>query len=177
MRNPNYEQRSTIFPIFGGMKKLVFIILFVPFMGSAQEDNKVMEPIHQLFEGMKTADSAAVRRAFHPDAVLFTVLKDPKTSQPVLRKEALSAFVKSIGAPRKDVYNELIWGEKILIDGDFAQVWVDYAFYLNTTFNHCGVDAFQLIRNAKGDWLIYGLSDTRRKVGCVVPPEVTSKLK
>jgi hypothetical protein len=159
------------------MKKLILICLFFPICVAAQEEKKVMEPIHQLFEAMKTGDSAAVRLAFHPEAVLFTVIKDQKTSQPALRKETLAAFVKSVGTPHKDVYNELIWGEKIFIDGDFAQVWVDYAFYLNTTFNHCGVDAFQLIRNAEGKWLIYGLSDTRRKVGCEVPTEVSGRLK
>jgi len=158
------------------MKKLILLVLLSPALVSAQEEKLIMEPIHRLFDAMKTADSAAVRSAFHPDAVLFTVLKDQKTSQPALRKESLSQFVKAVGTPRKDVYNELIWGEKILVDGDFAQVWVDYAFYLNTTFNHCGVDAFQLIRNAEGKWLIYGLSDTRRKVGCEVPPEVVKKL-
>ncbi len=159
------------------MKNLIAFLITLPLLSSAQEEKKIMEPIHILFEAMKTGDSAAVRRAFHPEAVLFTVIKDQKTSQPSLRKETLAAFVKSVGTPHKDVYNELIWGEKILIDGDFAQVWVDYAFYLNTTFNHCGVDAFQLIRNAEGKWLIYGLSDTRRKVGCEVPTEVSGRLK
>jgi len=159
------------------MKNLIALLVTLPLLSWAQEEKKIMEPIHILFEAMKTGDSAAVRRAFHPEAVLFTVIKDQKTSQPALRKETLAAFVKSVGTPHKDVYNELIWGEKISIDGDFAQVWVDYAFYLNTTFNHCGVDAFQLIRNAEGKWLIYGLSDTRRKVGCVVPAEVQGRLK
>lgn len=159
------------------MMKRILICLLFPLCAAAQEEKKVMEPIHVLFEAMKTGDSSALRRAFHPEAVLFTVTKDQKTNQPALRKETLAAFVKSVGTPHKDVYNELIWGEKILIDGDFAQVWVDYAFYLNTTFKHCGVDAFQLIRNPEGQWLIYGLSDTRRKVGCIVPAEVQGRLK
>lgn len=159
------------------MHRLLIPLFLLSHAVHGQEDKKVMEPIHQVFEAMKRSDSAALRRAFHPAAVLFTVLRDQKTNSPMLRKEPLADFLKSIGTPHKDVYNELIWNEKVLIDGDFAQVWVDYAFFLNTTFNHCGVDAFQLIRNTEGRWLIYSLSDTRRKTDCVVPPEVEGRLK
>ena len=107
--------------------------------------------------------------------MLHTVLNDPTTNQPLLRNETLASFLKSVGTPHKEVYNELIWGEKIEVDGDFAQVWVDYAFYLGKNFNHCGVDAFHLIRDGKGEWKIYSLSDTRRKVGCEVPKEISVK--
>jgi ketosteroid isomerase-like protein len=144
---------------------------------SAQNEPAVLEPIRVVFDAMKKGDSAALRTAFHPDAVLFTVVNDPKTGQPSLRKETLKEFLTAIGTPHKDVYNELTWGEKVFIDGDFAQVWTDYAFYLNRTFSHCGVDAFQLIRNAAGKWLIFGLEDTRRKTGCTVPEEVSKRLK
>jgi hypothetical protein len=159
------------------MKNLLVFLVLLSITASAQESRKVMEPIHRLFEAMQLGDSAMLHRAFHPEATLFTVLNDPKTNQPSLRKETLAPFLKSIGTPHKEVYNELIWGEKIDIDGDFAQVWVDYAFYLGKTFSHCGVDAFQLIRNPKGEWLIFVLSDTRRKVGCDVPKEVSDRVK
>ena len=159
------------------MKKLIFLLTFISITSSGQESKKVMAPINQLFEAMKLGDSSMLHRAFHPDATLFTVLNDPKTNQPSLRKESLAPFLKSIGTPHKEVYNEMIWGEKIDIDGDFAQVWVDYAFYLGKTFSHCGVDAFQLIRNPKGEWLIFGLADTRRKVGCNVPSAISKQFE
>ncbi len=157
------------------MRYLFLLIIFSSLSASAQVEQSVMKPIHALFDAMKTGDSASIRKVFHPAAVLFTVVKDPTTNEPVLRKETLAEFLKAVGTPHKDVYNELTWGEKVFIDGDFAQVWTDYAFFLNKTFNHCGVDAFQLIRNTKGEWLIYGLSDTRRKTGCQVPAEVRQR--
>lgn len=157
--------------------KLPCLLILITFAAQAQEEAAVMKPVHMLFTAMKTGDTTAIRKVFHPEAVLFTVVKDQKTGQPNLRKETLSDFLNAVGKPRKDVYNELTWNEKVFIDGDFAQVWTDYAFYLNATFSHCGVDAFQLIRNAQGEWLIYGLSDTRRKTGCQVPPEVSRQVK
>ena len=157
--------------------KVITIFCFLSLSALAQERKEIMKPVNLLFEGMKQGDSAMVHRAFHPDAVLHTVLSDPKTNEPRLRNEVLASFLKSIGTPHKEVYNEMIWGEKIELDGDMAQVWVDYAFYLGTTFSHCGVDAFHLIRNTKGEWLIYSLSDTRRKTGCNVPKEVSDRVK
>lgn len=144
---------------------------------SAQNEQAVLEPIRILFEAMKKGDSALLRTAFHPDAVLFTVVNDPSTGKASLRKETLKQFLSAIGKPHKDVYNELTWGEKVSIDGDFAQVWADYAFYLNSTFSHCGVDAFQLIRTPAGKWLVFGLEDTRRKTGCNVPEDVAKRVK
>ena len=134
-----------------------------------------MKPIHILFDAMKSGDTAVIRKVFHPQAVLFTVTKDQNTGQPGLRKETLADFLQAVGKPHKDVYNELTWGEKVFIDGDFAQVWTDYAFYINTDFHHCGVDAFQMVRSTEGSWLIYGLSDTRRKTDCKVPDQIAKK--
>lgn len=159
------------------MIKLITLGCFLSLPVFAQEGKEVMKPVTLLFAGMKQGDSAMVRRAFHQDAVLHTVLTDPKTHEPRLQNEGLAGFLKSVGTPHKEVYNEMIWGERIEIDADMAQVWVGYAFYLGTTFNHCGVDAFHLIRNTKGEWLIYSLSDTRRKTGCNVPKEVSERVK
>lgn len=156
---------------------LVTIACALALTVSAQNEQAVLEPIRILFDAMKKGDSALLRTAFHPDAVLFTVVNDPVTGKPSLRKETLKQFLNAIGKPHKDVYNELTWGEKVSIDGDFAQVWADYAFYHNSTFSHCGVDAFQLIRNAEGKWLIFGLEDTRRKSGCNVPEDVAKRVR
>lgn len=33
-------------------------------------------------------------------------------------------------------------------------------------FSHCGIDAFQLFKDDKGEWKITQIVDTRRKEGC-----------
>ena len=141
----------------------------------AQEDKKVMEPINQLFEAMKKGDSAMAHKAFHAVTKLYTVFID-KTGQPILKGEAVSGFLKAIGSPHKEVWNELIWSPKIETDGNFAQVWAPYAFYIDKTFSHCGVDAFQLFKDSSGQWKIFHLADTRQKEGCKVPGEVREQL-
>ncbi len=157
--------------------KLIILFLAISFASRAQEDKKIMEPINQLFEGMKKGDSALVHGAFHPSAKLYTVYVDEKTNQPVLRGDAFKGFLKAIGAPHTEVWNELIWSSKVEIDGNFAQVWASYAFYAGNKFSHCGVDAFHLFKDATGQWRIFHLADTHQKNGCNIPKEISDKMK
>lgn len=157
------------------MKTFAFLML-ISISAMAQDTKAVMEPINTLFEGMKKGDSAMVHSAFHTTQTLSTVLLDA-TNQPVLKVGTLKDFLKAIGTPHKEVYNELIWSPKIEVDGNFAQVWVNYAFYAGKTFSHCGVDAFHLFRNSSGQWKIFALADTRQKTGCNVPKDVSDLMK
>ena len=53
----------------------------------------------------------------------------------------------------------------VQVDGNLASVWVEYSFYIGPRLSHCGVDAFQLARDASG-WKIVAIADTRRRLGC-----------
>jgi len=89
----------------------------------------------------------------------------------------MEAWLKAIGTPHAKVWNEVIWSPRIEVDGDFAQVWAPFAFYLDTTLSHCGVDAFHLIRDGNGQWKIFHLADTHRVNGCEIPKEVSDRIK
>ena len=157
--------------------RLLLLFVLLPCFTWGQDNSKPMDPINRLFEGMKAGDSAMVHSAFHHSQTLSTVSIDSKTGQPVLRSGTLADFLKAIGTAHAEPYNELIWSPKIEIDGNFAQVWVNYAFYSGKTFRHCGVDAFHLFRNQKAEWKIFGLADTRQTMGCKVPKEVSDRVK
>ena len=146
----------------------------------AQSDahkKEVMKPIHTLFEGMKKGDSSMVHSAFAKNITMATVFKDKTGTPTITHESSMDGFLKSVGTPHAEPYNEMIWGEKISIDGDFAQVWVDYAFYLGKKFNHCGVDAFHLMKEKDGNWRIFHLADTRRKDGCEIPKHISDQFK
>lgn len=159
--------------------KLFPALLFVlsSLTAFAQEEQKVMEPVNLLFDGMKKGDSAMVHSAFRPAPTFYTVSIDSKSSQPVLKVDRFEDFLKAIGTPHKNVWNEVIWSPKIEVDGNFAQVWAPYAFYTNKTFSHCGVDAFHLFKDGSGKWKIFHLADTRQVTGCIVPESISSQFK
>jgi len=156
---------------------VLLIMLLTPGLSQAQEsgeENAVREVITRLFTGMEKGDSAMVHAVFTEQVTLATAFRD-KNKNPVLRREAsVEDFLKAVGTPHKEVWHEETWNLKVQIDDDFAQAWCDYAFYIDNTFSHCGVDAFQLHKGKDG-WKIFHLADTRRKEGCEIPKPVKNK--
>lgn len=164
-----------------GVPTLVFVLAFVfssssAFAQAANEEAAVKEVITRLFKAMELGDSAMLRSAFHNHVTLGTIVQD-KNGNTVLRPESsIDQFAKAVGTPHNEVWHEEIWDVKVQLDGNFAALWCDYAFYAGKTFSHCGVDAFQLIKGKDG-WKIFHLADTRRKTGCNVPKEIADRYK
>jgi hypothetical protein len=142
---------------------LILLGCLAPVAGGAQgEEADILAVVRGLFDGMRRADSAAVRPMFHPQARLISVTVRPDTA--VLAVEpSVDGFVRAVGRPRTDVWDERISNEKVAIDGPLASVWVDYEFYRGPTRTHCGVDHFLLVKESVS-WRIVELADTRR--GC-----------
>ena len=163
------------------MKHLfIFMILVAPVFAigqSKEEKEAILKPVKQLFEAMKKGDSALLRNAFTKEVTLATVAKTKEGKLFFKTESSLNDFAKVIATPHADVYNEVVWDEIIQVDRNFAQVWAPYAFYLGNKFNHCGVDAFQLVKTDAGVWKIFHLADTRQKEGCSVPKKISSQFK
>jgi hypothetical protein len=83
----------------------------------------------------------------------------------VVRIDSLESFLRAVGTPHADVWDEKTRNEVVHVDGPLAVVWTDYAFFAGQKFSHCGVDAFQLARTPAG-WRIVALADTRKTEGC-----------
>jgi hypothetical protein len=130
----------------------------------ADAEREVLAVVNALFDGMRKVDSAMVRPLFHPRARLISV--DLRSEgRPARIEESAEDFIRSIGQPRTQVYDERISNVKTQIDGSIAAVWADYKFYLGTTLHHCGVDHFLLVKES-GKWQIIELADTRRTANC-----------
>lgn len=142
---------------------------------SDQEGKAILQPITRLFTGMNLGDSAMVHSAFASEVTFVSISKD-KAGNVVVRRSMLGDFLRAVGTPHPEPWSEPIWDTRIEVDGDFAQVWTKYAFYLGRKFSHCGVDAFQLIKEGN-DWKIIHLADTRQRTGCIVPTVVSEQFK
>lgn len=134
---------------------------------ASEDSHAVQLVIDKLFDGMREGDSAKVASVFGEEVKMYTSFID-KDGTKKIRKGNLKPFLKAIGTPHDEIWDEKIWDTKITIEGGIAQVWTDYAFYVGTEFSHCGVDAFHLIKNPENQWKIVHLMDTRRKEDCQV---------
>ncbi|KIC91789.1 hypothetical protein HY58_06125 [Flavihumibacter sp. ZG627] len=141
--------------------------MFFTWTASAQlaEEIEIKKVIDQLFTGMRSSDTALLAGAFAPGAILQTIMQK-KDGSTVVRTDEVSAFISSIGKAHKEVYDERISYGNIEIDANLAAVWTPYQFFVGTTFSHCGVNSFQLVK-LEGKWKIQYLIDTRRKDGCL----------
>jgi hypothetical protein len=126
-------------------------------------EREVIAVAERLFDAMRARDTAAARALFEPGARLQSVA----TRQGVLTvsEDSLGMFLRAIGTPNPQTFDERIANERVLIDGPYAVAWMDYTFYLGDQKSHCGVDAFHMVRRPTG-WRIFGLTDTRRREGC-----------
>lgn len=150
---------------------VVLVACSVP--ADAQKNtDEVYAVIQRLFEGMKKGDSSLVSRELMPGTRLYSVATG-KDGRPVLHQDEVSGWLASVASPHEQAYNEEIWDPHIRVDGNLAQVWVSYAFYLGDTYSHCGVDAFQLFYDGNA-WKIFHIADTRRRE-CPIPDDIKMK--
>ena len=138
------------------------------------EEEKLLGVIQGVFDGMRLGDSAIVRSHFYHEIEMYTSYTN-KEGKHILNKDNPKKFFDAIGTPHDRVWNEEWWSPEVRINGNLAQVWTPYAFYIDDTFSHCGVDAFHLIRLDDGSWKIFHLTDTRQRTGCYVPERIRSK--
>jgi len=140
------------------------------------EEAAVKELVYRLFSGMEKGDSAMVHSAFAPNVTMATVYRDKANTPQIKFENSLVEFLKAVGTPHADTWYEEIWNLSVKIDGDLAQAWCEYAFYIGNKFSHCGVDSFEFHKGKDG-WKIFHLADTRRRTGCTIPAEIENKHK
>ena len=124
----------------------------------------VKKVITTFFDGMRRGDSTMVRRTLAQAAVFHGFSGKPGQA-PTLEIENINEFLKAVGTPHAQVWDEQVKFERVLIDANLASVWAPYEFYLGSKFSHCGYDSFQLVKLADG-WKIAHIIDTRRKEKC-----------
>lgn len=127
---------------------------------------QIMAVVQRLFDGMRAGDSAMVRSVFHPQLRMMSVGKAKEGNLRLNVEPSAEGFVKAVGTPHPQRWDERFTNERVEIDGPLASVWVDYTFHLGDKLSHCGIDHFLLVQGDDGKWSIISLADTRRTTGC-----------
>lgn len=127
------------------------------------DEEAVLQVVRDLFDGMREKDEEKLRGVWHTEARLQSAAMD-EAGAPVLRSTPIDGFVQSI-ASSSAFLDEVTFDEVVRIDGHLATVWAPYNLFVNDSFQHCGVDAIQMIRTSDG-WKIFQLTDTRTREGC-----------
>jgi hypothetical protein len=139
-------------------------LMFAQLSFAQTDKDDIKKTITTMFDAMRKGDSTALRSTFSQGIILQTVVNKPDGTTALMNDKA-DGFIKTVGTPHPQVYDERItWGD-IKVDGPLASVWTPYKFYLGEKFSHCGINFFQLMKTAAG-WKVIYIVDTRRKDNC-----------
>jgi hypothetical protein len=148
------------------MRFLVFVLLgcFALTATAADDEEKaVLAGVQKLFDGMAAHDAAMIKSAMTPEAQLVGSRRGGPLSAIPRDK-----FAESIAANKSQLL-ERIWSPKVMVRGNIAMVWAEYDFHANGKFNHCGIDAFLMVKTDEG-WKASAISDTTETDTCKPSP-------
>ncbi len=152
------------------MKNFILFFLLFPLVAIAQSsDEQLIEvTIQEFFDGMRAGDSSRIAAVMTKD-VFFQTTFTNKSGEPQREIGSAEDFLKAVGTPHDEVWDEKIWSYDIKVDDNLASAWTEYSFYLDQKFSHCGVNTFQLFKSKKG-WKITSIVDSRRRRTCEKDP-------
>jgi hypothetical protein len=126
----------------------------------ASDEQAVLVPINQLFAAMKAKDGARMLAQVRTDGRLTGV------SEAGAKTCSWSEFAAGFKPGEGPALEErLVGAPAIEVDGDIAMVWSPYVFLIDGKLSHCGVDHFDLVRDA-GQWKVLNITWTKRKTDC-----------
>lgn len=146
---------------------IISLVFLFPFLGLTQNDSiEIRGLVLNLFDGMRQSDTTAMRDCFHEQCNMFTAVG--KEGESKLFSSEVADFIKSVGKEHKEIYDERLGSYTIKIDDLLASMEVEYYFFLDDSFSHCGTNFFSFFKS-NGQWKIYNIADTRRIENCEVP--------
>jgi hypothetical protein len=140
-------------------------LLFADHAAAQTRESDIQDVVNRLFDGMRAGDSAMVRSAFLPGAFMGSFSVNSRDSLSIHHEDSIDGFLKAVGTPHQEKWNERVYNIKISVDEPMAVVWAPYKFYRGDTFSHCGVNVFTMVKTTSG-WKIREVTDTRRKQNC-----------
>jgi hypothetical protein len=120
------------------------------------EQQAVLAPITQLFDGMAKRDAAAIKKPLLSGGTMV-LMRDGKPVQMTFED-----FADRLGKPGTTQIQERIHDPLVRVDHDLAVVWAPFEFLVDGKVDHCGTDLFNVVR-ADGQWVIASVADTGRK--------------
>ena len=140
----------------------VCMLVVRPGLAQSTAEKEVLAVVTRMFEGMRTADSAMVRSTMATGIRFASV--NARSTPAAIEFESVDGWVRGIAGSNRR-WDEQVYDVQVRVDDNMAQVWAPYTFYLDRTLSHCGIDAFELLKDATG-WKITQLADTRRRENC-----------
>jgi Putative lumazine-binding len=120
------------------------------------DQQAVMAPINQMFDGMSKRDAAMIKQPVLAGGTMV-LMRDGKPVQMTFED-----FATRVAKPGTTQIQERIHDPLVRTDHDLAVVWAPFEFLVDGKVDHCGTDLFNLV-HTDGKWIIASVADTGRK--------------
>lgn len=135
----------------------------VPLPPPDAETAAVLAPIDRMFAALTARDAAQILANTLPAGKATAVMTLPDGTRAV-RSRSWADFAEGLkDGPGK--LEERLVNPVVEIDGDIAMVWSSYVFLIDGKRSHCGVDHFDMVRDA-GGWKVLNITWTQRQTDC-----------
>lgn len=126
----------------------------------AQSDEAAaLAVVKKVFDGMRARDTALMRSLFAPGGRLIAI--DDRSGTPTMRALEPDVWLSGVARGTGPGPDERIFDPVVQVDDNIAQVWTYYELWVGPRLNHCGYDAFFLVKLGT-EWKIGQVGDTRR---------------
>lgn len=126
----------------------------------------VLGAVQEFFDAMAAADVPRSRATLAEGARFYSVrtIDGRRVTRSFTAEEYLADL------PTSGRLLERMWAPEVRVDGPVASVVAPYDFHRDGVFSHCGTDAFTLLREADGRWVLTGATYTVVTEGCAPSP-------
>ena len=133
---------------------------------SAADAAAVMAPLKAWFAGIDALDATAIRNQIRIDGGGgATVAVSRPDGTKLIRHITWEAYLANIKPGERHFHDQFTGNPMIQIDGDIAMVWGDFVLSIDGKPATCGVDHFDLVREA-GAWKVQNVTWSQRTTGC-----------
>ena len=145
-----------------------------PKFGSDEEE-AVLRVVDTFLLAVGNGDRELQKSVEYPDGAL-AIARITKDNPGQVRRMPASEFQKP--TPNHDPFVEMYWNPSVLVRGPFAQVWSPYVLRNNGAVVHCGINAFQLVKDANNTWMIASALSSMEPDACAeMQPETAQGLR
>lgn len=124
-----------------------------------QKTTNIMQPIKNLFDGMREHDSSKILQQFTESALLQRTDKKGNVTSTDIQQ-----FARNISQSLVFLDEQLL-DQVVLQQDSLASVWTPFAFYIDGKLSHCGSNSFQLVKQ-NTQWKIHYLIDVSHNGDC-----------
>jgi lysophospholipase L1-like esterase len=142
---------------------LTLAVLSQPGHAKSIERSEVIATIDAFFRALGANDAAGLERLYLPDAHIAVRRQQADGSWIVRTRSGAEDVARARTETRQLV--ERYWNPKITVHQGIATAWMHYSFDIDGKRSHCGVDAFDLVKQ-DGTWRIAALMYTVETDGC-----------